>query len=395
VTIDLTFPPPFDWAFIDIAPLRERDAAHPGFYVAGTRFDGNAGKFRGATVYYSLDGSNWNVLGTLESEATIGVTTEEMDPDASSGSQWDTTTEINVELRHGTLESKSADEVIAGENNMLIGEEIVGFQTATLEVDGTYTLSDLLRIRRGTDDTSHVTSERCVLLNHSVQFFKLETRDIGDTIHIEVVPAGGALGDYPSYSFTFSANNYWPWAALFNKPHVKSRTTSSPPSSPAEGDKYIVGSSGSGDWSGLDGDVVVWADRWITIPKTAGLELYVEDENQYVTWEGVLWRAEAGHQTLTDASTVAWDVAAGLSAQVTITNDRTMQSPQNAVKGKIHVLHVIQDGVGGWELTWESAYNFAGGSAPTLSNSAGAHDVFLFACTGTQLYLVGQALDVS
>lgn len=395
MTIDLDFPPPFDWAFIDLVPLKERDAQYPGFYLAGTRFNGSADKFRGAVVYYSLDNTNWNVLGTLNVEATIGVTTEAMDPDASGGSQWDTTTTIDVELRHGTLESKSADEVIAGENNIVIGDEIVGFQTATLQSGTTYRLSNLLRSRRGTDDTGHVTSERCVLLNNAVQFFRLETRDIGDTIYIEVVPAGGALGDYDSYSFTFAANNYWPWSALFNKGHVESRTDTSPPSSPAEGDKYLVPASATGDWSGEDGNIAVWSDRWIFLPPVQGLSLYVEDENQHITYEGVLWRSEAGHQTLTDAATVSWDAAGGISAQVTLGGNRTMESPQNPVPGKLHTLHVIQDGTGSRTLTWQSAYKFAGGSAPTLSTAAGARDVLVFACISVSLYLVTVQLNVS
>lgn len=39
---------------------------------------------------------------------------------------------------------------------------------------------------------------------------------------------------------------------------VINRTTTTPPASPASGDRYIVGAAATGAWAGKDGQVTVW-----------------------------------------------------------------------------------------------------------------------------------------
>jgi hypothetical protein len=69
------------------------------------------------------------------------------------------------------------------------------------------------------------------------------------------------------------------------QPAVKSRTTSTPPGSPAEGDTYIVGPSATGAWAGKDGSFACWlsgawtyrtpADGWLAfVTDTAELAIY-------------------------------------------------------------------------------------------------------------------------
>ncbi len=41
---------------------------------------------------------------------------------------------------------------------------------------------------------------------------------------------------------------------------VRDRDLAAPPASPADGDRYIVGSGATGDWAGWDGDVALWTD---------------------------------------------------------------------------------------------------------------------------------------
>jgi hypothetical protein len=54
--------------------------------------------------------------------------------------------------RDDTLESCTLDELLAGKNAAIVGDEIIQFMTATVQPDGkTYKLTNLLRARRGTN----------------------------------------------------------------------------------------------------------------------------------------------------------------------------------------------------------------------------------------------------
>jgi len=95
--------------------------------------------------------------------------------------------------------------------------------------------------------------------------------------------------------------------------------------------------------------------------------------------------ANVSNQTLTDASTITWDLFLGQVATVTIAGNRTFGAPQNMRVGT-YILHVIQDGTGSRTITWNSAYKFPAGVAPTLTSTASARDVFSFISDGTNMY---------
>lgn len=65
------------------------------------------------------------------------------------------------------------------------------------------------------------------------------------------------------------------------QPSVLDKDLSTPPGSPSKGDRYIVGSSGTGDWAGHDGDIAEYnGASWDFTAKKKGLFVYVEDENE-------------------------------------------------------------------------------------------------------------------
>jgi hypothetical protein len=71
---------------------------------------------------------------------------------------------------------------------------------------------------------------------------------------------------------------------------VLDRDLTSPPGSPADGDRYIVGSGATGDWAGWDGDVAVWSDgAWLRLPPRAGWMVWVRDEARAVVRIGTVW----------------------------------------------------------------------------------------------------------
>ena len=99
--------------------------------------------------------------------------------------------------------------------------------------------------------------------------------------------------------------------------------------------------------------------------------------------------------TLTDASTVSWDASANQVTSVTLGGNRTFGAPTNQKDGAVYVLIVIQDGTGSRTITWNAVFKWVGGSAPTLTTTASARDIFVFVSNGTNLYEIGRAANVS
>ena len=102
----------------------------------------------------------------------------------------------------------------------------------------------------------------------------------------------------------------------------------------------------------------------------------------------------ATEATLTDAATVAWDVAVAQVAKVTLGASRTFGAPTNQVAGAFYGLLVIQDATGSRTGSWNGAFKFPTAIAPTLTTTANAKDFFVFRSDGTNMYLVGKSMDV-
>ena len=96
-------------------------------------------------------------------------------------------------------------------------------------------------------------------------------------------------------------------------------------------------------------------------------------------------------QTLTFSTTQAWDMSAGPYALLTLTANTTFSAPTNLTAGAGYVLALTQDGTGSRTITWNSAFKWSGGTAPTLSTAASAKDLITFTSPdGTNLYGVFQ-----
>jgi hypothetical protein len=99
--------------------------------------------------------------------------------------------------------------------------------------------------------------------------------------------------------------------------------------------------------------------------------------------------------TLTDAATIAWDASANQVTSVEITASRTMGAPTNQVDGAVYVLMIKQDSTGGFTMSWNSVFKFAGGTAPVVTATASAKDVYVFLSDGTNMMEIGRSQNVS
>jgi len=78
--------------------------------------------------------------------------------------------------------------------------------------------------------------------------------------------------------------------------------------------------------------------------------------------------------TLTDGANISVDLGANQNFTVTLAGNRTLDNPTNIVVGQTGSIFIVQDGTGSRTLSFGSYYDFAGGTAPTLTTTASAVD---------------------
>lgn len=90
-----------------------------------------------------------------------------------------------------------------------------------------------------------------------------------------------------------------------------------------------------------------------------------------------VWSA-AAEVTLTDAATIAVDMNTFINAVVTLAGNRAMGNPTNEKVGQSGCIRIVQDGTGSRTLSYGTDWEFAGGTAPTLSTAAGSNDLLFY-----------------
>lgn len=81
---------------------------------------------------------------------------------------------------------------------------------------------------------------------------------------------------------------------------------------------------------------------------------------------------------LTDGATITPDFALANNFSVTLGGNRTLANPTNLTAGQSGVIKITQDGTGSRTLAYGSNWDFAGGTAPTLTTTASAVDILAY-----------------
>lgn len=159
-------PPPTELFLMDVGLARDVDN-NAGFYLAA----GGSKGWRGTLVTRSTDGSTFSVFTAVLSagEAVGGYAQTVLAAGTAPGVDKINSVDIRLFNSDFTLDSKTRLEVLNGANAAILGDEIIQWQTASLNSDGSFALSDLFRARRGTEHAtgSHVAGERFVALDSS------------------------------------------------------------------------------------------------------------------------------------------------------------------------------------------------------------------------------------
>ena len=131
-----------------------------------------------------------------------------------------------------------------------------------------------------------------------------------------------------------------------------------------------------------------------TLGTSAASKTLTADANGLTKITGAVLNVE---DTLTDASTITWDVIASPVAKVTLGANRTLAAPSGSTPaaGQFIALTVIQDGTGSRTLTWNATYEFTEDTAPTLTTTANKGDLFIFKYNGSKWLEVGRNLNLT
>ena len=97
---------------------------------------------------------------------------------------------------------------------------------------------------------------------------------------------------------------------------------------------------------------------------------------------------------LTDASSIATNLALSNNFSVTLAGNRTLANPTNTVAGQSGSIFITQDGTGSRTLAFGTNFKFVAGTAPTLSTTAASVDrIDYVVASATKIHAVA-SLDV-
>ena len=104
-------------------------------------------------------------------------------------------------------------------------------------------------------------------------------------------------------------------------------------------------------------------------------------------FEGAVSLADAPvHQTITtiaDATSIVMNMATNNQFLVTLGGDRTLAAPTNLTVGQTGHIYCIQNSGGTHSLSYNSVFQFAGGSDPVLTAAGGSVDLLVFSVRAT------------
>ncbi|TJU85568.1 MAG: hypothetical protein E5Y10_24390 [Mesorhizobium sp.] len=166
----------------------------------------------------------------------------------------------------------------------------------------------------------------------------------------------------------------------------------------AAGDIATMRSKGSGNWvcvsyqqaSGIGG-VEIATDPEVQTgtnatkavspagltSKEATVANYRANTADRILTTDIVWTS-AAEVTLTDGATIAIDFSTFINGVVTLAGNRAMGNPTNEKVGQSGCIRIVQDGTGSRTLSYGTDWEFAGGTAPVLTTTAGATDLLFY-----------------
>lgn len=195
---------------IDCPVIDEGLQNAPGFASA---FTGYSTGWPGGVLYQTADGGQtWTDLQAFDGKSTAGYAQAPLSGNAGNLIQKGGS--LRVSLISGTLESVTEAQMLNGANIAAYGIngrwEIIRFQNATLNGDGTYTLDTFWRGDRGTEWATglHAANDYFILMTDpDLAFVGMPTDSIGQPRDYRSITVGADIDSATSTSYTYDAVN--------------------------------------------------------------------------------------------------------------------------------------------------------------------------------------------
>ena len=105
--------------------------------------------------------------------------------------------------------------------------------------------------------------------------------------------------------------------------------------------------------------------------------------------------ARIAQVALTSSSNaVAWDATAAANAYHVTTENTTFAAPSNAVEGAIITLELAQGGTAR-TVAWNTVFEFAASTAPTITATANKTDILAFRYNGSVWQEIGRVQNLA
>jgi len=202
----------------DVPLLRDTDSnpAGTGYYDGLTS---GLKDWPGGGIFRSVDDANYDTVDSSAIALNFGYSTNALGLPRSPWT-WDTTNTLTVKMTLGALTGTSDLNVLNGANGFLVGApgrwEAIQAQSIVLNMDGTYTLSRLLRGRRGTEVNSgtHAVGDLVVALPTGMKHETDDLSALNKLFYYKGVTSGLDLSAVASQQFTNTGNDLRPYAPV-------------------------------------------------------------------------------------------------------------------------------------------------------------------------------------
>jgi hypothetical protein len=347
----------------------------------------------GATVFviflgFSLDAGNAVNTGSITSQTDLGTSPAGTDfflvYDASATSlkkvaYSDVHSGVanmaanTVKVRDSASSGAPSDKAVAT-TEILIGDG-TGFTAAALSGDVTMTNAGAVTIAANAVDSAEITAGSIDLAHMSVNSIDSDQYVDGsiDLAHMSVNSIDSDQYVDGSIDTAHIANDQVTLAKMAGLVRGKIIIGD------ASGDPAALTVGSSGQALVSDGTDISWG--------SAGASLSSAQE----------WTAQQNfnNTALSFDATQDWALTANQVATLTLTANTIFDAPSQMVDGAFYSLIIIQDGTGSRTASWNTVFKWAAATAPTLTTTASAKDIFVWRSDGTNMYEVGRQLNVS
>jgi hypothetical protein len=324
----------FTSLFLFDIPLLVDSDSNPdntGFYFA---MASQADDWTGGVLYESSDDVDFGQEASSSANTTYGNCTTTLGAPASPWTL-DTVNTLTVEPVIGSLSGVTLADMLNGANAAIVGSELIQFQTAVDNGNGTFTISNFLRGMKGTEGScaSHGSNELFLLLSTAIQRVPMAISQLAQPLYYKGVSVGTDPTTIDAQSFTVNGADLKPYAP--------------------------AGIGGTVDGSGniiitwirrtRIGGEADWADGVLDVPLSEQAELYDVD----VLNGSTVVRTISELATATCVYTQAMQVADFGSAQSSVSVNVYQRSVQ---VGRGLKANGTAPTPGGWPTPWPAIY---------------------------------------